>query len=90
MMGHRTPVDAIYVDFQKAFDKVPHQILLIKLKSHGIYMLLYLVKWIQNWLTGRKQRVSVEGRDTSTWTAVQNQNQNQNHNLFIHSVRYYT
>ena len=26
----------VYLDFQKAFDKVPHQRLLLKLKSHGI------------------------------------------------------
>ena len=31
-----SPVDVIYLDFQKAFDKVPHQKLLIKLKSHGM------------------------------------------------------
>ena len=30
------PVDIIYLDFQKAFDKVPHQRLLLKLKAHGI------------------------------------------------------
>ena len=29
-------VDVIYLDFQKAFDKVPHQRLLLKLKSHGM------------------------------------------------------
>ena len=29
-------VDIIYLDFQKAFDKVPHKRLLVKLKSHGI------------------------------------------------------
>ena len=28
-----------------------------------------IVKWIPNWLTDRKQRVSVEG-ETSAWTAV--------------------
>ena len=65
MMGHEWMY--IYLDFQKAFDKVPHQRLLIKLKSHG--MGFNIVKWIQNWLTDRKQRVSVEG-ETSAWTAV--------------------
>ena len=29
-------VDTIYLDFAKAFDKVPHQRLLLKLKAHGI------------------------------------------------------
>ena len=30
------PVDIIYLAFQKAFDKVPLQRLLLKLKAHGI------------------------------------------------------
>ena len=60
-------MDVIYLDFQKVFDKVPHQRLLIKLKSHG--MGVNIVTWIQNWLIDRKQRVSVEG-ETSAWTAV--------------------
>jgi len=29
-------VDTIYLDFAKAFDKVPHQRLLLKLRAHGI------------------------------------------------------
>ena len=29
-------IDVIYLDFAKAFDKVPHQTLLQKMKSHGI------------------------------------------------------
>ena len=31
-----SPVDIIYLDFQKAFDKVPHQRLLLKLKAHRL------------------------------------------------------
>ena len=30
------PVDILYLDFSKAFDKVPHQRLITKLKAHGI------------------------------------------------------
>ena len=29
-------VDLVYLDFQKAFDKVPHERLLLKLKAYGI------------------------------------------------------
>ena len=32
----RSPEDVVYLDFQKAFDKVPHQRVLLKLKTHGI------------------------------------------------------
>ena len=49
------PVDIIYLDFLKAFDKVPHKRLLHKLAAHGIGGELLL--WIENWLSGRKQRV---------------------------------
>jgi len=30
------PVDVIYLDFQKAFDKVPHARLLRNLEAHGV------------------------------------------------------
>jgi hypothetical protein len=32
--GHS--VDVVYLDFTKAFDKVPHRRLLLKMKAHGI------------------------------------------------------
>jgi len=50
-------VDVIYLDFAKAFDKVPHLRLLNKLKSHGIKGKLW--NWISAWLTGRQQRVCI-------------------------------
>ena len=61
----RQLTDVIYhLDFQKAFDKVPHQRLLIKLRYH--VMRESVVNWVKNWLSGRKQRVVVEG-DESSW-----------------------
>ena len=54
-----SPVDAVYLDFQKAFDKVPHQRFLLKLKAHGICN--DVINWIEKWLTHRRQRVIVDG-----------------------------
>ena len=34
-LDDESPVDVVYLDFQKAFDKVPHQISLHKLKGIG-------------------------------------------------------
>ena len=62
-----SPVDVIYLDFQKAFDKVPHQRLILKLKSHG--MGNSIINWIEQWLTDRKQRVVVDG-EVSCWKSV--------------------
>ena len=49
------PVDIVYLDFQKAFDKVPHLRLLNKIKAHGITG--DILKWIGEWLKDREQRV---------------------------------
>ena len=35
-MDQGYPMDVLYLDFSKAFDTVPHERLLLKLKSHGI------------------------------------------------------
>jgi len=60
-------IDIIYLDFSKAFDKVPHFRLLQKLKQHGISG--KVSDWIQSWLRGRRQRVCVNGY-SSTWRLV--------------------
>ncbi|MES9974252.1 MAG: reverse transcriptase family protein, partial [Candidatus Thiodiazotropha sp.] len=49
--------DAIFFDFAKAFDKVPHHMLLYKLNGYGIRG--KLLRWIENFLTGRTFRVKV-------------------------------
>ena len=34
-------VDVVFLDFQKAFDKVPHQRILLKLKSIWVSLVIY-------------------------------------------------
>ena len=42
-----SPMDVVYLDFQKAFDKLPHQRLLLKLKAHGTGN--GVINWIEKW-----------------------------------------
>lgn len=60
-------VDVIYLDFAKAFDNVPHVRLLEKIDKHGIGG--KVLSWLQQWLSGRKQRVCLNGC-LSSWAAV--------------------
>ena len=50
----------VYLDFAKAFDKVDHNILLNKLKNLGFDG--KTLRWIQNFLEDRIQRVVVNGK----------------------------
>ena len=61
------PVDVIYLDFAKAFDKVPKERLLEKMKAHGVRG--RVLRWIRNWLTDRRQRVVLNGKK-SGWQPV--------------------
>jgi hypothetical protein len=61
------PVDVIYLDFQKAFDRVPHRRLLHKVRAHGIDG--NVGRWIENWLSNRQQRVVLNG-SLSEWKEV--------------------
>jgi hypothetical protein len=60
-------VDIVYLDFAKAFDKVPIGRLLAKLEGIGISG--NILKWISDWLSDRKQRVLVQGK-MSSWRKV--------------------
>ena len=62
-----SPVDVVYLDFQEAFDKLPHQRLLLKLKAYGICN--DVINWIEKWLTHRRQREIVDGA-ISNWKSV--------------------
>ena len=58
-LDNKTQIDAILLDFAKAFDKVPHKRLLSKLTSYGITGNKH--NWVTSFLSNRKQRVSVNG-----------------------------
>ena len=50
-------LDAAYMDFRKAFDTVPHQRLICKLKSYNIKG--PILNWIVSFLTNRSQYVKI-------------------------------
>ena len=56
----------LLIDFSKAFDMVEHQILLDKLKHYGIWG--PALKWLESYLSNRKQFGSINGSESSTLT----------------------
>lgn len=60
-------VDVVYLDFMKAFDRVPHRRLLEKMSAYNING--NVRNWIEDFLTGRRQRVLVSG-EASEWRNV--------------------
>jgi hypothetical protein len=50
----------IFLDLKKAFDTVPHRILLKKLEKLGVRGVA--LKWFTNYLNGRCQRVEIDGQ----------------------------
>ena len=58
------PVDAIYLDFRKAFDTVPHKRLVHKLLGYGVNG--NLLSWITDFLSDRTQYVTVNGKSSKS------------------------
>ncbi|GAB0204550.1 mitochondrial enolase superfamily member 1 [Grus japonensis] len=66
-VDERRAVDVVYLDFSKAFDTVSHNILVSKLRKCGLDE--WTVRWVENWLNGRAQRVVISGTESS-WRPV--------------------
>ena len=60
-------VDTVFMDFMKAFDKVPHRRLLRKLEGYRVTR--NVLAWIDDFLSERHRRVVVNGAK-SKWSSV--------------------
>ena len=67
-MDEGQQIDAILLDFIKAFDKVPHERLAVNLRHYGIQT--SLLEWIQSFLRDRSQQVRVEGQSSTSVPVV--------------------
>ena len=56
---------AVFLDYKKAFDSVPHKLLISKLQNLGLHHNYNLLSWITDYLTQRKQQVVVDGVSSS-------------------------
>ncbi|CAB3981583.1 Hypothetical predicted protein, partial [Paramuricea clavata] len=63
-LDKKKQVDLVYLDFSKAFDRVPHDKLLHKLHAIGIRD--PLLSWFRSYLSYRRHRVVLDGH-TSEW-----------------------
>lgn len=60
-------MDVVCLDFSKVFDTVTHRILVMKQRKHVIDE--QIVRWIENELTGKTQRVLISGAG-SHWKSI--------------------
>ena len=75
------PLDVIYLDFNKAFDKVSHTRLLHKIESHGIRG--NVAAWISEWLCDRKQQVVLNGKFSRLQDVLSGEPQDSVHGLIL-------
>ena len=67
-MDRGNQVDIFFLDLEKAFDTVPHELLKTKLHRYGVDKMT--LNWIDSFLCQRKQQVRVEG-EYSKWSKVE-------------------
>ncbi|GAB0203125.1 mitochondrial enolase superfamily member 1 [Grus japonensis] len=66
-MDEGRAVDVVYLDFSKVSDTVSHNILISKLRKCGLDE--WTVRWVENWLNVRAQRVVISSAESS-WRPV--------------------
>ena len=59
LLENGNEIGAVFFDFRKAFDSVPHRALLSKLESLNLNPML--LRWVQSYLAGRTQQVAPNG-----------------------------
>ena len=65
----KSQTHSVYTDFQKAFDVVPHELLLLKMnRQFGIEG--NVLKWFNSYLNNRQQRVVINGSHSDWYTAT--------------------
>ena len=67
MIDEGSSVDAIHLDYAKAFDSLPHERLLKKFEALGAEG--DTLQWIRDFLVGRRPRAIVN-KSVSDWAAV--------------------
>lgn len=63
ILDNRSFADCIYFDFAKSFDKVPHALLLLKLRNIGLDT--SIINWIECFLVHRQQFVTANDTNSS-------------------------
>ena len=63
-VDNRKQIDVFILDFEKAFDTVPHELLKSKLHKYGVNK--KTLNWIDSFLTNREQCVTVNGSSSSS------------------------
>ena len=66
-LDDRKYVGAVLIDLSKAFDCMPHNLLLAKLQAYGLSN--EAITLMRSYLTGRRQRVKI-GSTTSAWLDI--------------------
>ena len=61
-------IDCVYMDFEKAFDTVPHKRLISKLKSYNVNSTI--INWVAALLKARQFKVTVNGKSSCFFDVI--------------------